>query len=649
MKIISNNHIMAWIRREKHLLYQIGYIILQREDKIEKALLKTAQQFETSSLFDDSFKQNLIHTYIKLCKLEANMGKNTEVTRAVAEDLFQLDELERMVIYMKYVLAFHDQQTSLFLDVSPEEVSMTAEVGLKKLLENKNSRKFEDVNKLLSYHQGLLPLEEYKDINTKLQEENQLKMEYTEILDMIEQLRGYAEAIQPSNYFLMEGKPLTEVQKKRRKRNQVWVAFILSLLLMIGVGVSMFDPTSFEMWWKRMTSDVAYGEPVFISTTDQDIKLTITHVAADDYQTVLFYEIEDQASKDKFHFINDFDIKESHKLNSHFYNHALPNLLATEEGVSTGRLFLPPISNEEEEFTLTIYSIEETELGLDPQIYHEQDIVATQGNWEIRVPIVKHKSTIMELNETVELNDGIIHFYELEISPTGTFIAYEHKREDNDDQFHHYTQVQFGHLKVNGREVANEPLYFNQGYERQRGTGQIGTFESVFYERVDSISVYVDRLISHIDYPHEPLVYDLDFERLPTTINYLDTPIKIDSTVEGNQKIIHIIEDDYQGRPYDYLHFDIHSTVDEKGGYQGFHRRYRKDIWLDSDGNEIDETKFYYDHWRGTNQPRVLSLEHELEFYSESSEENILPPFSLYIYGHTSTTPIDKTFDLSIE
>ena len=630
MKRISGK-IISWIKREEHLLYQIGYIILQKEDKIEKALLKTAQQFETSTLFDDSFKQNFISTYINVCKLEANKGKNTEVTPTVAEDLFQLDDLERMIIYMKYVLALNDQQISYFLDITADEVSAFVESGLKKLLENKYSREFRDVNKLLNYHHGLLTLAEYKVINTMLQTNNQLKIEYEEILDTIEQLRGYSVAIQPSNYFLMQDKPLTEAQKKRRKRNQVWFAFSLSLLLMIGVGVSMFDPTSFEMWWKRVTSDVAYGEPVFISATDGDIRITITHAAADENQTVLFYEIENMNDREggnhQYIISNLFSVAQEDiwSIPSAHLNSIPSN---PKEGTNKGKLVLPPIKSKEELITLQFNSLTKLDVDDNPLVPTNRisgELV--KGDWEITVPVMKLEPYEINIDKKVVVGNDTFHFEKLQVNPTSTKISVRHVNNEVDDETRTEMQYLLSYLEVNERRLL--PSYTQA---ESRNDELIGSFDSIYYtNKEQEVLIHVERLYTYIDY-HNPVELNIDLHNLPTVKDHLGTDLMIKRSDNDLQIVITPVE------PFENSQFDGFFI---KYGYNG-NSISKESTYLDIDGNVVEDINNEYYAWLNwTTGYRAIDRLYKIQYVPRDQERLLV-----YIDGHRSTIHLKEVISV---
>lgn len=641
-----------WIRSEKELLYQIGYAYLQTEEEIETALVMVVKTFKKEELFRQTLKQQFIERFVKRCK--SQKYRKTCVQRifeTTENPLVRLRGLKREVLYYIYVLKFSYQEIEQYLNIDRETIIKNHVTGVKGLVSEPESGQTYSVEKLLNYHLGLLPLSDYKKTANEIVNDVKFQAEYERVVMVIEQIKKLKHVIKPSRHFFMDNKPLTESQKKKRKTLQTIATVSVSIMVVLLVCILMMDFTAIHTWWIKVSAEHTYGVPVYKSDTHEDIKVTITHVAADDYQTILYYEIENmnEESSDFFYYINNFDTKDRGIwLNSHYYHYSEP--LLYNENRNTGRMFLPPIRNEEEEINVRVYTVGKDSKEEAGFMYYSEAHHSIGGYWEITVPIVKQESKVYVIDETIDIDGRTYHFSELEVSPTGTFLSYDTDLFfASSDGTYEYDHLQFGPLLVHDKEFL--PTYYHR--EKHSSALEI-SFESIYYEDIEEIALTLNYLVRQVDlYDNAAHLYRLNINELPTTVTYLDSKIIIEDRSNETEQVLGIVTEDYHDRPFDYL--DVHITpLLERPDEHLYANTFPKTIWIDNDGIVLDEEELFSNHWNyhwNYSMYRSISLDYTVQFESfEQSTHNIeVENFDFMIHGHMRTIPINEVIKISIK
>ena len=454
--------------------------------------------------------------------------------------------------------------------------------------------------------------------------------------------------MKPSRYFLMENKPLTEAQKKKRKKIKRLFAVSISIMIGIIFSIVMIDFNEVETWWIKVTGDHTYGIPVYKSAVHEDIKVTITHVAADNYQTILYYEVENlnEVTPDLFYYIHNFDVIAGRIwLNSNQYHYSEPSF--NTETKSTGRMFLPPIRNEEEEITVKVSAVEK-----DSQkefMYYSETYQSISGSWEITVPIVKQESKVYVIDETVDIDGRSYHFSELEVSPTGTFLSYDTETSYISDGKHEYNYLQFGPLQVN-KEKEISPAYYYRG---MHSSALESSFDSIYYEEVEEIAITINYLVKTVDfYDTAAPLYVMNIEELPTTITYFDSNVIIEDRSDERQ-VLGVVMEDYRSRAFDHLYIHINPLLEQPMDNL-YADVFPSTMWIDRDGVPVAEdetpTSYWgYHHWMYSTL-RNVAIDYTIQFeiFDRVTDNVEIEAIEFMIYGHMQTIPINQVITVPV-
>ncbi|MCT8138147.1 DUF4179 domain-containing protein [Anaerobacillus sp. CMMVII] len=639
----NNNELVTdWVKRHKLLLYKLGYVFLEVEEVIEVAIKKTVEVFKDGVDFSE---EDLKYAFVSEC-LKHRVFPSIKPFENIQ------DAVQIHCLFFKYVLHMSAEEIARYLQITPSDVEKNINLGFEALIEAEKLEKCETtVEKLVNYHEGRLSFAEYKEINLLLAENNQCSDVLESVLAIIDELYELDRKLVPTPYFLEENRPLTAVQLKRKKRKQQIFTTTFALALIVGVIISSVGVAEIQYQWKLWTSErVGYGESVFVSTIDQDIEITITHVAADSTQTMLFYEIRDLEDKYNYNLnshqgmmfeIVEKDIFQSVR-NGFYSSPRYFRMNYAEEVVNQGRLILPPIANEHETITVHFQILPQVEKGTDMHAYYDyQQRNLIRGDWILEVPVTKYEPRTVEIDKTIDVKGKEVYLSHLEVAPTATFLVYNLGYETNEQRYE-YHDLQFSHIKANGKEYFPD---YNLDFGRYKPMGSIERFfpfESIYYLQPRELELVLSRLYSNYDYQQE---VQIDYDNLPMEIPFLDNTITIKEVEVGNPVFIKIEEELDLDRSYDSFHLDV--------AYQNRNWGYgisSEGIWIDGEGNQYSSYEELMD-LDNIFDLRYISTEQTIEIYLDGEEfDEAMLPEKIMINSYSKTHLLtDKVIKLELQ
>jgi hypothetical protein len=658
----ENEVAKQWATKHKQFLYMLGYTFIEDEIVIEEVLRQTINTFKGSEEFN---KEQFKLTFVKKCLSQKLSSSHTDI-------LAKMPASYRHCLFLRYVLQISPKEIALYLSISEKHVEEYLLLGLEALVAEEIELKGSQlsVQTLLNYHQGLVSFTEYKDINNLLVEKEVCSQILEKLIDIFAELQNLRDNLKPSPYFLEANRPLTEKQIKRKKYRQRSLTAVMSFILLISILIGSIGVDAIQHKWKVWTAEaVGYGEPVYMSAVDQDIEIIITHVAADNSQTILYYEIHDLNTEvvdedDDYQFtmmenrfeLIDKEIWEEHHSNSYSAPRHFQWGRITEYP-NQGRLILPALKNQSEIVTVRFYSLEQVKKGIDMFYgYDSSAIKNVRGEWVIDVPVTKYEPITVDIDQTVEIMGEDIYFSHLEIAPTGSLLLYniDESMERGDHELYsshktvgyEYHELHFSHIE------DNEKIYYPDYYlhrfieEDQLGKwNRMFPFESVYYAQPRELEVIFDRMVSNYGTEMEVAI---NYEQLPMEFSFLDTMItikEVEKTTYGAMLIKMEEEVDIK-RSYDQFHLSVHQ---DEGNYYGGYGHSTKGIWIDKQGNQYHS----YEEIMDTGAPyelKYISTEVDLEIYINEQEwnESMLPE-KFIIHGYSRTEFLNERLKINLK
>lgn len=654
---MNQRQILNWAKQEGKFLYKLSFVFIPKEEMIEEVILFTQKKMPVNSILREDFKSKFIASFIKNCQAKEVSNSPISIENQTIQALFQIQHPIRQCVYYKYVLRMPTDEIARLLDLPKIDVEENCMVGLKQLFVIQyNIDDCSLIEKLLSYHEGRLSFQEYKEINSLIAENDQWSNSLEKLLHVLNELERFEKDLKPSVHFLVQDKPLTDAQIKSKKRNQQIITGMISFILLIGIIISSIGLTEIKIIWKKWSEEsVAFGEKTYVNAIDKNVEIIITHVAADDLQTILFYELKGLNEGERY--FADFQnrmfeiVEKDIWATDHFDAYTAPrsfHRVVDEENLNKGRLFLPPLKNKSETVTVRFYQVERLNDGVDFEhndyLYNPKNRTSVDGEWLLEVPVTKYESEKIEINETFRVDGSSILVRELEIFPTATFLVYNLEKEnDTTKQTHH--DVRFSHMVANEKEYLPDFYMDRWGHYSFREDGnQVFTFESIYYLKPKELGILVDRITSH--YPYEREI-NIDYNNIPMEFQFLDHVVTLVDIKIDNPTVYVLEEELVENRSYDQFHIDFNQQGLEFTNY-GYGIS-SEGVWVDPEGNT------YLSHEEleklpNQNNLQYLTTKQEIEIYfHDNNWTKEMLPKQFLIHGYSKTHLINELINVRLE
>ncbi|WP_179107307.1 DUF4179 domain-containing protein [Sediminibacillus massiliensis] len=436
-----------------------------------------------------------------------------------------------------------------------------------------------------------------------------------------------------------------------------WASVVIVLILLIGAAYLSGLTDRALTWWNGVSvadnenlkeiKRFGIGNALNLEKEDNGIKVTITHVVADDIQTYVYYEVEDLEG-DRLLSVEDshrptitaetgtFDITQG-------YGEQITGLVPADEQPESrfrGRIGLLPIKEEKATIELEINRLTE----IEPANMEEQMLMApmedrkrVEGNWSFEIPIEKQEIIDKEINMETELDGHEVKISKIRIAPTMTLLQYGLRMDDMDSQV---SYVSFGALASN--EMTYKPDYTSMypgNFPNRQSNWMIqnSPFQSMYYDPPDSLDVKVERIETHIVSDKE---YPLDPDRgLPQTFTFLDSDFEVEIN-EINEKTQLTIKTEWnRHREFDRLHFEVISEPENTGMMLE-----EKGVFVKPNG-EVYEMDNYNEYPSGVENAHYYQTEAKATLESRGTNGEIRP-IAIKIYSYQKSVFPNETINL---
>ena len=482
--------------------------------------------------------------------------------------------------------------------------------------------------KLIDYHKGKLSLEEYKEVGAHLASCQDCAKKYDKIANShIREETSHVPA------------PIM-IKSKRSPRVMISV-MILSLIVVSG----------FVYYYQLLSSDQAvFGETVDVHTVNEDIQLTITHVAASNEETILFFEVEDLTS-DEHYFIEPTAVYEQETAVG-FPNERIlvRNIEEVVPGLTKGQIHLAPIEDGEQTLSIEIKMLFTSNAELETEDWFDRgNRVVVEGSWQLEVPVKKNEGKTYELNEVIDVQGVPVEILEIVLSPTSTELKYSYKRDFSNE---HNREIQLSHFVANGEQydVRN---YIRGVVDFELPYIQTAIFKGMYFQDLKNIEVHFGKMEQYVN---NQVKIDFDVTDLPYTFEYIGEPITIETVeVDDYTTTITIKEAVDADRSYNFLQLDLnyyrHSGEMDNFTYYSVDHNIET-IWFDREGvmhedplPSLPQQQF---HAPGPqHEYQFFSTEQTVEVSWQEGEEPFVPTF-LYIEAYAKATFLDDVAKISI-
>jgi len=282
--------------------------------------------------------------------------------------------------------------------------------------------------------------------------------------------------------------------------------------------------------------DKGMGDRLNISKIDKDIKITITDVAADDIQTLISFKIEDLKSGKEYRVKYDDGIDIRERWGAQIKDTTIKMYNSVFITGGKGTLTLYPIDTDKKTINLAFVRLE-TNTGDAKEVM--------QGNWNFEIRIKKYTGKSFDIKASVKVNDYVIFFNRITISPTLTMLYFNQSSGYNRNE--EILGLEDMRIIAKGKEYkaynfgnGDWNAYSTIGYGDKRMT-----FDSMYFDNPKDIQIKLSRISTKIteDKPKE-FVIKLD-ETSPQEFEYLGTKLYINNLKVGEDITFDLEQPEY--------------------------------------------------------------------------------------------------------
>ncbi|PLR74750.1 hypothetical protein CYJ37_03770 [Bacillus sp. UMB0728] len=455
----------------------------------------------------------------------------------------------------------------------------------------------------------------------------------------------------PEDFMLNVGKRVRQTESKRKKKGKAGriggLAAAVCLALFAGTAAANGGFTAFKDWWQNFSTEESeqeqqyiqsgLGEKLDLEAESSGIKIRITSVAADDIQTLIYYEVENLKSEDLF--MLDYDRIEVLNADKYWSNQDEPifspirsqmNLYSDKQNTFRGKLSVAPMDHPEGNIELKILQLEKFSEASEQDEVHE----TLKGEWSFEVPVVKHPSIEYPLSAETETDGNPIIFEKLVIAPTATMLTYRYQNTHNDKTLDF---IAIDSIETENGLVSSQ-LFGPGGGSSGNGWNTVtSSFDSIYGEKPKHIKIHLGALQYSVE---EPKSIDLKGKDLPIKAEYKGNSLSIDSIEPGKPAKVVLTEELPENRAYEKLRFSIAANG-------------RTSTGINSDGYFIDKNgqrykaDEYFMRTAELHEPRLYTTKHTINLSGDGSREVI--PERLEIEGFSYTTFSSKNIKIELD
>lgn len=434
---------------------------------------------------------------------------------------------------------------------------------------------------------------------------------------------------------LKDYNPKREANKKLLKAGSITGIVIAALLFVFFLvpkneRYRLLDVIDIAMSGKSYSNSYgAFGENLSISSTDRGIKITVVKVAADDIQTLIYFEI--QGDENSAYYIQDGDVNIKEKVGS--YGFMSYEYSANKQSICL--MGLRPIDAENKVLHVKIGKIYKRMIKNGTEDIKADAIV---GNWSFDVPFKKFKSRSYLLKSTAEIDGHKMQFKKLTVGLSCTVI-------DVDCQDRTFlNSIRYDLILKNGSENYRCMYNIPQIDVVTSTATEKLFFRTIYNDRIKDLSIYLG---SHTDYMEDKdktRVY-IDFKgNFPMEFYYLGNKITIDNFKKDDDHI-----------QFDIIEPEVRSYMDMSIGIN--QQDNSKNVLLGSSAYErtiIDEKGKKYDYDDVIKNYETKYKDKLFTAYALKTREEIggieknQKGITISITGHSMIKRFDRTIPLKL-
>lgn len=662
--------VVDWFDWHKQSFYALGWFYLRNQRQMEelfyRSIIKVHKELP-SNKNDASFQLWVASIFIDNCReLSKDKVSTDSEEMEPHENLFKaldhLEDDEKEAMVLTYGAGFSQEEAAHFLRVSVEKIKELLFSGIQSVRKQLYGSTYngckEYQKNYIDYLEKSMVRPEKIEFEMHLyncQECQKDLATFQDVTLMLNHAEWMNDLPVPEQFMENIIEKLTEKEKerqqqsKKRKKMALVVAsvfvFIFGIGFFTGAFANVYYAWSEEDEQLRTYLQNDFGQKVNLEAESEGIKITIKGVVADDFQTLVFYEIQD-TNEDKQYVMNYGDglfVENENEIMSQesYPRHYPPDLDAEmnkkEKNLFYGKVGLRPLDEDNGIVKLKIERILEL-IPDDPSSrigFGNRANGFKTGEWNFEIPVTKQPAIEYELDKTTEIEGIQVRFDKLTVAPTTTILHYGIHTGKPEKRMEF---INFGDLEVNNKKVKTDRYggFYPDSQFDMDWQGFQTHFDPIFGEEPKEVKVQFASAYFTIE---DDKIIELDVNaKYPQTFEYAGSTISIDKLEVGQPTTIVI--SNHENREYESLHLNV---VGEKQGDIHPISMDSKSILVDKNGVEYDPMSGPFEYEK-LEQPRHFMTEQTIRL-----EGNKIIPKSLYIYGYNTNKYLDDVVEISVE
>ena len=664
--------VVDWFERHQQSYYALGWFYLRNQQQMEELFYrsilrvhKELPRFKNDISFDLWVASIFIDVCRELTDDEVTLASDED---AIHQDLFkaldQLPDAEKEAMVLTYGTGFSQEEAAHILPVSADkmkELLFSGTESVRKQLYGTTFNGCKEYQKnYIDYLEKRMERPEKIEFEIHLYECEECQEDLATFQDVTLVL-NHAEWMNdlpvPKNFIAKIKERLAEKEKQRKQRNKKRknVALVIASVFALVIGIGAFTGAFANVYYAWTEEDEQLrsflqqnlGQRVNLEAESEGVKIKIKGVVADDYQTLVFYEIEDM-NEDKQYLMNLEDglfIENEYELMKQdiYPRYQPPDLKAEmnkkEKNVYHGKVGLRPLEEDSGVIKLNIERIQELVLdGQEARLgFGFRSNGFKTGDWEFEIPVTKQPSIEYELNEQTEIEEFPVRLEKLIIAPTTTLLEYGIPMGGQEKSL---DRIHFGDLEVNNVKVKPDEFGGGYNYLQPEPNWQILQvyYDPVYVEEPKDVIVHFQS--AYFSFQEQKSV-ELDVNQsYPQTFEYAGSTISIDKVEIGQPTTIVISNHEIENRNFETLHLNI----------VGENEHEPISIGMETEGVIVDKNGVEYDWNSGNfNYEEIEQPRHFVTVQNLMLDGNDIIPKRLELFGYNSMKYLDDRVEISLD
>ncbi|UYZ22594.1 DUF4179 domain-containing protein [Mesobacillus jeotgali] len=663
--------VVDWFERHKQPFYALGWFYLRNQQQMEelfyRSIIKVHRELPRYKK-DTSFQLWVASIFIDICReLSDDEVTLTSEEDASHQDLFsaldQLEDAEKEAMVLTYGTGFSQEEASHILRVSVDKMKELLFSGTQSVRKQLYGATF---NGCKEYQKNYIDyLEKRMERPEKIEFEIHLYKcrecqedlaAFQDVTLMLHHAEWMNDLTVPEHLIANIKERFSEKEQQRQQKFKKLkkVALVFASVFAIVIGIGFFTGAFANVYYTWTEEDEQLrtflqqnlGQRVNLEAESDGVKIRIKGVVADDYQTLVFYEIED-TNEDKQYVMNFDDgliIENENELMKHntYPRYHPPDLKAEmnkkEKNLFYGKVGLRPLEEDSGVIEMNIERIQELVLdGHEAMLgFGYRSNGFKTGEWKFEIPVTKQPSVEYELNEQAEIEGIPVRLDKLIMAPTATVLEYGIPMGDQDKRI---DQIRFGNLKVNGVKVKPDQFGGYQHLQPEHNWQILQMYYDPFYgEEPKDVTVQFDS--AYFSYKDQKSI-ELDANaQYPQTFEYAGSTISIDKVEIGQPTTVVISNHEVENREFETLHINVVGENEHEPISMGMST---EGVIVDKNGVEYDMNSGSFDYEK-IEQPR-----HFVTVQNLMLDGDEIIPKRLDIYGYNSMKYLDDVVEISLD